>query len=134
MIVDEEDDEVQNENNLVIFEGNDINDKLVSSDGVDYEMVMVIMRIMIRLTPRHMKIIFNRCNAIFSYFAPVSKYIFLYVLICLLLIVACWTKMLGGRLRTRRGRRSTRKTAEEAQQDNDVQQQLEQQAAVDAAQ
>jgi hypothetical protein len=42
--------------------------------------------------------------------------------------------MLGGRLRTRRGRRSTRKTAEEAQQDNDVQQQVEQLAAVDAAQ
>jgi hypothetical protein len=39
MVVDEEDDEVQNDNDLVILEGNDINDELVSSDGVDYEMV-----------------------------------------------------------------------------------------------
>jgi hypothetical protein len=31
---------------------------------------------MIRLTPTHMKIIFNRCNAIFFYFAHVSKYNF----------------------------------------------------------
>jgi hypothetical protein len=29
---------VQNENYLVILEGNDINDELVPSDGVDYEM------------------------------------------------------------------------------------------------
>jgi hypothetical protein len=35
MVVDEEDDEVQNENNLVILEGNDINDELAPSDGVD---------------------------------------------------------------------------------------------------
>ena len=39
MVVDEEDDEVKNENDLVILEGNDINDELVSSDDVDYEMV-----------------------------------------------------------------------------------------------
>jgi hypothetical protein len=39
MVVDEEDDEVQNDNDLVILEGNDINDELVSFDGVDYEMV-----------------------------------------------------------------------------------------------
>jgi uncharacterized membrane protein len=71
----------------------------------------VMMRVMIRLTPTHMKIIFNRCNAIVFYFAYVSKYIFLYVPICLLLIVGCWTKMVGGWLR-RRGRRS--RTAEEA--------------------
>jgi hypothetical protein len=63
-----------------------------------------------------MKIIFNQCNVIgFFYFAPVFKYIFLYVLICLLLIVGCWTKMVGGWLRTRRGRRS--RTADEAQHD-----------------
>ena len=37
------------------------------------------------------------------YFAPVFKYIFLYVLICLLLIAGCWTKMMGGGMRTRRG-------------------------------
>jgi hypothetical protein len=71
---------------------------------------------------------------LYFYFAPVSKYIFLYVLISLLLIAGCWTKMVGGWLRTRRGRRSTRRTAEEAQQDDDVQQQVEQQLAVDAAQ
>jgi hypothetical protein len=35
MVVDEEDDEVQNENDLVILEGNDINVKLAPSDGVD---------------------------------------------------------------------------------------------------
>jgi hypothetical protein len=40
MVVDEEEDEVQNDNDLVILEGNDINDELASSD------------------------IFNRCNAI----------------------------------------------------------------------
>jgi hypothetical protein len=39
MVVDEEDDEVQNENDFVILEGNDINDKLAPSDDVDYEMV-----------------------------------------------------------------------------------------------
>jgi hypothetical protein len=38
MVVDEEEDEVQNENDLEMLEGND-NDKLVPSDGVDYEMV-----------------------------------------------------------------------------------------------
>jgi hypothetical protein len=34
MLVDEEDDEVQNDNDLVILEGNDINDELAPSDGV----------------------------------------------------------------------------------------------------
>jgi uncharacterized membrane protein len=81
--------------------------------------LIVMMRVMIRLTPTHMKINFNRCNAIVFYFAPVSKYIFLYVLICLLLIAGCWTKMVGGWLRRRRrGRRS--RIAEEAQQDDDI--------------
>jgi hypothetical protein len=56
-----------------------------------------------QLTPTHMKIIFKRCNAIFFYFAPISKYIFLYVLICLVLIAGCWTKKVGGGMRTRRG-------------------------------
>jgi Na+/alanine symporter len=70
----------------------------------------------------------------FFYFAPIYKFIFLYVLICLLLIAGCWTKMVGGVMRTRRGRRSTRRMAEEAQQDDDVQQLVEQQAAVDATQ
>jgi hypothetical protein len=92
-----------------------------------------MMTLMIRLTLTHIKIIFNRCNAIFFYFAPISKYIFLYVLICLLLIAGCWTKMVGGGMRTGKGR-STHRTTEEAHQDDDVQQQVEQQAAVDAAQ
>jgi hypothetical protein len=39
MVVDEEDDEVQNDNDLVILEGNDINDELAASDGVEIEMV-----------------------------------------------------------------------------------------------
>jgi hypothetical protein len=91
-----------------------------------------MMRVMIRLTPTHMKI-FNRCNATFFILHLFLNTSFLYVLICLLLIVGCWTKMVGGWLRTRRGRRSTRRTAEEAQQDDDVQQQVEQQTAVDAA-
>jgi hypothetical protein len=54
--------------------------------------------------------------------------------ICLLLIVGCWIEMVGGGMRTRRGRRSTRRTAEEAHQDNDAQQQVDQLAAVDAVQ
>jgi hypothetical protein len=81
-----------------------------------------------------MKIIFNRCNAIFFISHLFLNTSFLYVLICLLLIAGCWTKMVGGWLRTRMGRRSTCRTAEEAQQDNDVQQQVEQQAAIDATQ
>jgi hypothetical protein len=39
MVVDDEEDEVQNDNDLVILEGNDINDELASSDGVEIEMV-----------------------------------------------------------------------------------------------
>jgi hypothetical protein len=39
MVVDDEDDEVQNDNDLVILEGNDINDEVASSDGVEIEMV-----------------------------------------------------------------------------------------------
>jgi hypothetical protein len=38
MVVDEEDGEVQTENDLVILEGNDINDEIAPSDGVGYEM------------------------------------------------------------------------------------------------
>jgi hypothetical protein len=49
------------------------------------------------------------------YFAPVFKYIFLYVLICLLLIAGFWTNMVGGWLRRRRGRRS--RMAYEPEQD-----------------
>jgi hypothetical protein len=49
------------------------------------------------------------------YFAPVFKYIFLYVLICLLLIAGFCTNMVGGWLRRTRGRRS--RTTDEAEQD-----------------
>jgi hypothetical protein len=38
--------------------------------------LIVMMRLMIRLTRTHMKIIFNRCNAIFYLFRICSKYIF----------------------------------------------------------
>ena len=49
------------------------------------------------------------------YFAPVFKYIFLYVLICLLLIADFWTNMVDDNwLRRRRGRRS--RTVDEAEQ------------------
>jgi hypothetical protein len=49
------------------------------------------------------------------YFAPIFKYIFLYVLICLLLIAGFWTNMVGGNWLRRRGTRS--RTADEAEQD-----------------
>jgi hypothetical protein len=49
------------------------------------------------------------------YFAPIFKYILLYVLICLLLIAGCWANMVGGWLTRRRGRR--RRTADEAEQE-----------------
>jgi hypothetical protein len=44
-----------------------------------------------------------------------NKY-FLFVLICLLLVIGVWTKMVGGEMRTRkeRGRKSTRRIEEEA--------------------
>jgi hypothetical protein len=65
------------------------------------------------------------------YFAPVFKFIFLYVLICLLLIVGFWTNMVGGNWlsRRRRGRRS--RTADEADQQQAAQQDdlVQQQAA-----
>jgi hypothetical protein len=65
------------------------------------------------------------------YFAPVFKYIFLYVLICLLLIADFWTNMVGGNWlsRRRRGRRS--RTADEADQQQAAQQDdlVQQQAA-----
>jgi hypothetical protein len=51
------------------------------------------------------------------YFAPVFKYIFLYVLICLLLIAGFWTNMVGGCLSRRRGRRRRSRTADEVEQD-----------------
>jgi hypothetical protein len=64
MVVDVEDDEVQNDNDLVILEGNDINDDLRLPMVLRLKCLIVMMRVMIRLTPTHMKIIFNRCNAI----------------------------------------------------------------------
>jgi hypothetical protein len=63
------------------------------------------------------------------YFAPVFKYIFLYVLICLLLIAGFWTNMVGGNWLRRRGRRNRMADEAEqaAQQDDLVQQQAAQQ-------
>jgi hypothetical protein len=62
------------------------------------------------------------------YFAHVFKYIFLYVLICLLLIADFWTNMVGGNwLRRRRGRRS--RTADEAEQAAPQDDLVQQQAA-----
>jgi hypothetical protein len=52
------------------------------------------------------------------YFAPIFKYIFLYVLICLLLIAGFWTNMVGGWLRRRRRGRRRSRTADEAEQDD----------------
>jgi hypothetical protein len=63
MVVDEDDDEVQNENDLVILEGNDINVELAPSDGVDNELVDSDDESYDPANPTHMKIIFNRCNA-----------------------------------------------------------------------
>jgi hypothetical protein len=111
MVVDEEDDEVQNENDLVILEGNDINDELAPSDGVDYEMVDNDDESYDPANPDTYKDYFYQCNAL-VFFTLVFKYIVLYVLICLLLIAGCWTKMVGGWLRWRRGRRS--RTVDEA--------------------
>jgi hypothetical protein len=54
------------------------------------------------------------------YFTPVFKYIFLYVLICLLLTASCWTNMVGGWLRRRS--RTADEAQQEAQQDDLVQQ------------
>jgi hypothetical protein len=94
---------VQNDNDLVILEGNDINDELASFDGVEIEMVDSDDESYDPANPNTYEDYFN-----------VMLYIFLYVLICLLLIAGFWTNMVGGWLR-RRGRRS--RTADEAEQD-----------------
>jgi hypothetical protein len=49
------------------------------------------------------------------YFAPIFKYILLYVLICLLLITGCWTNMVGGWLSRRRGGGGGRRTRQSRQ-------------------
>jgi hypothetical protein len=67
-----------------------------------------------------MKIIFNRRNVIFFISHLFLNTYFLYVLICLLLIAGCWTKMVAGGMRMRTGRTSTRRTVEEVQQDDGV--------------
>jgi hypothetical protein len=64
MVVDEEDDEVQNDNDLVILEGNDINDEVVSSDGVEIEMVDSDNESYDPANPDTYEDYFNRCNAI----------------------------------------------------------------------
>jgi hypothetical protein len=64
------------------------------------------------------------------YFAPIFKYVFLYVLICLLLIAGCWTNMVDGWLSRRRGRRRrTADEAEQAAQQDEAEQAAQQQAA-----
>jgi hypothetical protein len=65
MVIDEEDDEVQNENELEIPEGMTLMMNLCLQMVLTMKWLIVMMRLMIRLTPTHMKIIFNRCNAIF---------------------------------------------------------------------
>ena len=67
MVVDDEDDEVQNENDLEILEGN-ANTKLRLQMVLTMKWLIVMMTLMIWLTRTHMKIIFNRCNAIFHLF------------------------------------------------------------------
>jgi hypothetical protein len=105
-------DEVQNENDLEILEGNDINDELAPLGGVDYEIVDSDDETYDLANPDTYEDYFLIVvMQYFIYFAPVSKYIFLYVLVCLLLIAGCWTKMVGGGMRTRRGRRRTHRTA-----------------------
>ena len=59
------------------------------------------------------------------YFAPVFKYIFLYVLICLLLIAGCWTNMVGGNWLSRRSRGRRSRTADKAEQAEQAAQQDE---------
>jgi hypothetical protein len=77
--------------------------------------LIVMMTLMIRLTPTHIKIIFNRCNGIIFISHLFLNTSFLYVIIFLLLIASYLIKMVGGGMRTMRGRRSTHRTAEEAQ-------------------
>jgi hypothetical protein len=64
MVVDEENVEVQNENDLVILEGNDINDELAPSDGVDYEMINSDDDTYDPANPNTYEDYFNRCNDI----------------------------------------------------------------------
>jgi hypothetical protein len=68
MVVDEEDDEVQNENDLELLEAMTLMMNLRLQMVLTMKWLIVMMRLMIRLTPKHMKIIFNRCNAIFFLF------------------------------------------------------------------
>jgi hypothetical protein len=57
--------------------------------------MIVMMRLIIRLTRTHIKIIFNRWNAIFYLFRICFYIHFLSLLICLLLIAGCWTKIVA---------------------------------------
>jgi hypothetical protein len=56
---------VKNENDLEILEGNDINDELAPSDGVDYEMVDSDDETYDPPNPNTYEDIFNQCNVIF---------------------------------------------------------------------
>jgi hypothetical protein len=67
MVVDEEDDEVQNENDLEMLEGND-NDELAPSYGVNYEMVDSDVETYDLANLDTYEDYFSRCNAIFYLF------------------------------------------------------------------
>jgi hypothetical protein len=62
-------------------------------------------------------------------FRTCFKYIFLYVIICLLLIAGCWTNMVGGWLRGRRSRTANEAEQDEAQQAAQQDDLVQQQAA-----
>jgi hypothetical protein len=84
MVIDEEDDEVQNENDLEILEGNDINDELAPLGGVDYEIVDSDDETYDLANPDTYEDYFLIVvMQYFIYFAPVSKYIF-FICACLL--------------------------------------------------
>lgn len=67
MVVDEEENEVQNENDLEMLEGN-YNYKLVPSYDVDYEMVDNDDETYDLANPNTYEDYFNQCNAIFYLF------------------------------------------------------------------
>jgi hypothetical protein len=79
MVVDEEDDEVQNENDVEILEGNDINDELAPSDGVYYEMVDSDDETYDLANPNIYEDIFNRCNVIYIFISHLFLNTFFYM-------------------------------------------------------
>jgi hypothetical protein len=82
MVVNEDDDEVQNENDLVIPEGNGINDELAPSDGVDYEMVDSDDESYDPANPDTYEHFFNRCNAIVFFISHLFLNTSFYMCLC----------------------------------------------------